>query len=65
MYNKSSARRMRFSGPTGGNSTKWSVLQLPLLESGRASDSLLKGSVSAMAVRSSRKIATTERVMLG
>jgi hypothetical protein len=59
--NKSSASRMRFSGPTEGNSAKPFARQPPLLGFGWVGDSLLKGSLSDIAARSSGEIAATER----
>ena len=59
--NKSSASRMRFSGPTEGNSAEPFARQPPLLGFGSVGDSLLKGSLSDIAARPSGEIAATER----
>jgi hypothetical protein len=52
---------MRFSGPTEGNSAKPFARQPPLPGFGWVGDSLLKGSLSDIAARSSGEIAATER----
>jgi hypothetical protein len=59
--NKSFASRMRFLGPTEGNSAKQFTRQLPLLGFGWVGDSLLKGTLSDIAAGPSREIAVTER----
>ena len=61
MCNKSSPNRMRFSGLTGGNSTKSFVSQLPPLDLNWVGDSLLEGSAYSMGARPSGKIAAVER----